>query len=280
MTDGPLVSVLMTAYNREQYIAAAITSVLASTYKNFEIIIVDDRSTDTTVQVARSFAEKDSRVKVFVNETNLGDYPNRNRAASHASGKYLKYVDADDLIYPHGLEILVDSMEKFPNVSWGLCSLQQDNKQIFPFTLSPKEAYEYHYLGPTLFNKAPLSSIIKRDFFNQVGGFRPIRMAGDHDMWHRLAQKNPVVLIQGGIVWYRIHSSQEMSDYHKYKNIYRGIVRNYLLDPDCPLDKQTINKVFKYHKRQAFKDAIKSLVGYDLKGLKEEINFYKSLSTS
>jgi glycosyltransferase involved in cell wall biosynthesis len=77
MNNGPLVSVLMTAYNREKYIADAISSVLNSTYKNFELIIVDDGSKDATVQIAKQFEAKDERVTVYQNEKNLGDYNNR-----------------------------------------------------------------------------------------------------------------------------------------------------------------------------------------------------------
>src|SRR5260370_37746092 len=95
--EKPLVSVLMTAYNREKYIAQAIESVLASTYTNFELIIVDDRSTDYSVEIARGYERKDKRVRVHVNEKNLGDYPNRNKAASYAVGKYIRYLDSDDV---------------------------------------------------------------------------------------------------------------------------------------------------------------------------------------
>lgn len=151
--EQPLVSVLMTAYNREKYIAAAIESVLASTYSNFELIITDDQSKDHTAEIAKRYAEKDKRIKVFINEQNLGDYPNRNKAASYAQGKYLKYVDADDAIYPWGLQLLVQMMEQFPEAGWGLCSLEQDVQRPFPFQLSPIEAYRYHYSGPGLFTK-------------------------------------------------------------------------------------------------------------------------------
>ncbi|HEY4875342.1 MAG TPA: glycosyltransferase family 2 protein, partial [Puia sp.] len=115
MAELPLVSVLMTAYNREKYIAQAIESVLASSYKNFELIIVDDCSSDNTIEIAKKYQQQDSRIKVHVNEKNLGDYPNRNKAASYAKGKYLKYVDADDYIYPAGLELLIQMMAKFQN---------------------------------------------------------------------------------------------------------------------------------------------------------------------
>jgi glycosyltransferase involved in cell wall biosynthesis len=97
-TTKPLVSVLMTVYNREKYISEAIESVMASTYQNWELIIVDDRSKDTSVEIARHYETQDKRIKVYVNEANLGDYPNRNKAASYAEGKYLKYVDASRAI--------------------------------------------------------------------------------------------------------------------------------------------------------------------------------------
>ncbi len=106
LNNDSLVSVLMTAYNRQKYIAAAIESVLASAYSNFELIIVDDHSNDDTVNIARAYAARDNRIRVYVNEKNLGDYPNRNKAASYAKGEFLKYVDSDDYLYPWGLSII------------------------------------------------------------------------------------------------------------------------------------------------------------------------------
>src|SRR5690606_24676081 len=209
----PLVSVLMTVYNRQKYIAKAIESVLESTYQHWELIIVDDCSTDNSVEIARSYEAKDNRISVFVNDTNLGDYPNRNQAASYAKGKYLKYVDADDLIYPHGLELLIFYMEQFPEAGYGLCSLSQDKLHIYPLQLSAYEAYKRHYFEQQLFHKAPLSAIINREIFIKEGGFTGKRMLGDFEMWHVLSQKYPVVLMPQGIVWYREHDEQEMSDH-------------------------------------------------------------------
>ena len=100
----PLVSVLMTAYNRELYIAEAIESVLQSSYTNFELIIVDDVSTDSTISIAKKYSEIDKRVYVYQNETNLGDYDNRNKAASFAKGMLYKYLDSDDVIYPYSID--------------------------------------------------------------------------------------------------------------------------------------------------------------------------------
>jgi glycosyltransferase involved in cell wall biosynthesis len=258
--DAPLVSVMMTSYNREKYIAAAIESVIASTYTNFELIIVDDRSKDATVAIATSYATNDSRVKVYVNEINLGDYPNRNKAASYATGKYLKYVDADDLIYPWGLELLVRMMEQFPASGWGLCSLPQVVKSPYPFMLTPKEAYTYNYLESGIFHKAPLSAIIKRAVFEEIGGFADIRMAGDFEMWHKLAQKYNVVLMPDGIVWYRKHGEQEIKHYRQFITVYEKIRIDYLLNDNCPIDKDVAKKILRATKRKFVIEALKGVL--------------------
>lgn len=234
----PLISVLMTAYNRERFVAEAIESVMSSTYSNFELIVVDDCSTDKTVKIAKEYESKDGRVRVYVNEKNLGDYPNRNQAASYAKGKYLKYVDADDLIYPYGLEQLVFYMEQFPEAGYGLCSLDQDKERMFPFQLTPVGAYKRHYFQTQLFHKAPLSAIINRERFLKVGKFSGKRMLGDFEMWHILSQRFPVVLLPQGIVWYREHEEQEMS-LHRSDPMepfkYLLLAEELLNDDKCPL---------------------------------------------
>lgn len=250
----------MTSYNREKYIGAAIESVLASGFQDFELIVTDDCSIDNTLQIAKSYASKDERVKVFRNEKNLGDYPNRNQAASYATGKYLKYVDADDCIYPWGLELLVTMMEQFPQAGWGLCSLEQNKEKPFPFILSPEETYLYHYKGPGLFHKAPLSSIIKRETFEAVGGFNPIRMAGDFDMWHRLAQHFPVVLMPHGIVWYREHGEQEVNSYRKFVKVYEKIKIKHLQDSKVPLSKRMAGEIYRSEKYRVIRLMVRAML--------------------
>ncbi len=199
----------MTSYNREKYIAEAIESVLASTFTDFELLIVDDVSSDRTVEIARSFEAKDSRIRIVVNEKNLGQFANRNHAAELSKGKYLKYLDSDDMLYPTGLEVLVHMMERFPTAGYGLCSLEQDDDRMYPFLLGPKEAYERHFIKKILlFHKAPLSSIIKRTAFDAVGGFTNPKGEGDYDMWLSLSTRHPVVLMPEGVAWYRVHDEQ------------------------------------------------------------------------
>jgi glycosyltransferase involved in cell wall biosynthesis len=203
----PLVSVLMTAYNRRAYIGEAIESVLNSTYQNFELIVVDDYSTDATPDVARSFQKQDSRIRLHVNEQNIGDYPNRNRAAEYATGKYLKYLDSDDVIYPHGLAVMVDCMERFPDAGFGLSEASEGRPH--PRLLSPEEAYRAHFFSRDLFGRAPGSSIMKRSAFEAVGGFSGIRQAGDFEFWLKIAALYPLVTMPRDLVWDRVHTGQE-----------------------------------------------------------------------
>ena len=236
MNNMPLVSVLMTAFNREQYIAEAIESVLSSSYINFELIIVDDCSTDNTLEIAKSYEAKENRIKVYVNEHNLGDYPNRNKAASYAKGKYIKYVDSDDYLYPNGLEIIVRLMEEYPEASVGIFSLPQNYTKPFPILLQPFQVYEYNFFGQGLFHKAPLSAIIRKDVFDSIGGFRPDRMTSDFEMWHRMAQKFNFLLIHDHIVWNREHDAQEINSRSAFELIYSRIEKNYINDENSPLN--------------------------------------------
>jgi glycosyltransferase involved in cell wall biosynthesis len=234
----PLVSVLMTSYNREKYIADSIESLLASTYGNYELIILDDTSTDRTVEIAKSYAVRDDRIKVIVNEKNLGQFANRNKVATLGKGKYLKYLDSDDLLYPTGLETLVRMMERFPEAGYGLCSLPQDDDRMYPFMLDPAEAYERHFIKKIpLFHKAPLSSIITRAAFDAVGGFTNPLTEGDYEMWLSLSTKHKVVLMPEGVAWYRIHEFQEDSARRQdpFVQFRHFLLTLKYLSPGCPL---------------------------------------------
>lgn len=238
MQTQPLVSVLTTAFNREKYIGGTIESVLASTYKNFELIIVDDCSTDDTIKIARKNEAKDDRIKVFVNEKNLGDYPNRNKAASYAMGKYIKYLDSDDIIYPHGLEVMVNSMEQFPEAGFGL-SCKKDNRKPFPFSISPKEIYLESMTDFDHFWRAPGSSIIRKDVFEAANGFSVERLIGDLEFWVRISRKHGMVKLPDNLYWSRIHSGQELQSAEAngiYDKRTRELIQLALSHPECPLD--------------------------------------------
>jgi len=259
----PLVSVLMTAYNREKYIAEAIESVLASTYQNFELIIVDDVSTDRTIAIATEYATRDPRVRLYHNEKNLGDYPNRNRAASYAKGEYMKYLDADDVYYPWCLEVEVNLMEQHPEAHYGLDSLDQDPNKPFPIMLNPREAYYRNFFERSIFQKAPSSLIIRTDIFRAVGGFSGIRMVGDFELWLTLSKKFNVLLLPLGMVWCRVHAEQESSLIRSSSLVvfwYSVTAIRQLAAGDCPLTEQECQELIARVKRSQARSVLRSLL--------------------
>ncbi len=105
-----LVSIIMPSYNTAEYIAASIRSVLSQTYKNWELIIVDDCSADTTDDAVKPFLS-DERIKYLKNEKNSGAAVSRNRALREAAGKWIAFLDSDDLWMPDKLEKQIEFMK-------------------------------------------------------------------------------------------------------------------------------------------------------------------------
>jgi glycosyltransferase involved in cell wall biosynthesis len=206
-----IVSVLVTVHNRESYLADCLTSILASSITDFEVVVVDDASTDASLTVAESFASADSRIKLHRNERNLGDYPNRMCAAQLAAGKYLKYVDSDDVIYRNSLSIMVDAMEANPEAALGLSHRAPEEISPYPWKLSPVEAWRKEFLGEGCLACGPSGAIIRRDRFFEAGGFGSWGVLSDTDMWYRMAARWPVVLLPPGLVWWRRHDGQEFT---------------------------------------------------------------------
>ena len=108
----PLVSIITPLYNSEKYIAETIEFVLAQTYSNWEMIIVDDCSKDNGVEIVEKYREKDKRIKLYQNEINKGVSYTRNRAIDIAQGKYIAFLDSDDLWKKEKLEKQINFMEQ------------------------------------------------------------------------------------------------------------------------------------------------------------------------
>jgi glycosyltransferase involved in cell wall biosynthesis len=230
MIEFPLLSVLMTSYNREQYIAEAIESVLASTYTNFELIIVDDGSKDRTVEIARSYAANDPRINVYVNEVNLGDYRNRNKAASYAKGEFMMYVDSDDKILVDGFERCIAAMNQFPQAGFGM---QYNETGRNPFLLSSKLAIQQHFFKEPCLMIGPGGTILRRSFFEKIGRY-PVKYGPANDMYFNLkaAAAGPILMLPFSFNFYRIHEGQELNN--KYSYLYNNF--NYLRDALQELD--------------------------------------------
>ncbi len=206
----PAVSVLMTAYNRADLIAASIESVLDQTYRDFELVIVDDRSTDDTARVASRYL-RDPRVRLVRNEQNLGDYPNRNHAATFARGEYLKYHDSDDVMYRDCLEVMVSALDSEPRASFALTASRAWPGGPVPMLLTPELAYERNYLGEGLFHLGPACAIFRRSRFAELGGFPDAGVHSDALFWIRACRSEHVLLVRSDLFWYRVHADQELN---------------------------------------------------------------------
>jgi len=205
----PLVSVLMTAYNRERYIGDSIASVLAQRFSDFELIVVDDSSTDRTLEIAKEYESRDKRVRVSRNERNLGDYPNRNRAATLARGTLIKYHDSDDLMYPHCLETMVPPMIAEPSAPIGLSLSKAFLGGPSPMLLTPRLSYQREFLGQGMFMGGPACGIFRRAEFLQLGGFPDRGVISDFIFWLHACARVNVLTLPGDLFWYRMHPAQE-----------------------------------------------------------------------
>ena len=211
--NKPFVSVLMTAYNRQAYIAEAIESVLLSSYSNLELIIVDDCSSDDTVIIARGYEAKDNRIKIYLNESNLGDYPNRNKAAGYAIGDFILYVDSDDKLYPHSIDLLIELLQKNPDINFGMY-WHHSNKT---FILKSEEALKMHFFKKQFLYMGPGGTIIRRTFFNAINGY-PEKYGPANDMFFNLKAccSTSILLIPFEFVYYRRHEGQEVNNRFSY----------------------------------------------------------------
>ena len=235
---APVVSVLMTAYNREKYVADSIESVLSQRFTDFELLVVDDCSTDRTVDIARAYESRDERVRVVVNDQNLGDYPNRNHAAQLARGALIKYHDSDDLMYPHCLETMVPPMLAEPSAAIGLSLSKAFTGGPSPMLLTPRLSYQREFLGQGMFMGGPACGIFRRAEFLRLGGFPNFGVVSDFVFWLNACAKVNVLTLPGDLFWYRIHSGQEAQSAVARAEYARTTGEEWkaLASPDCPLE--------------------------------------------
>lgn len=255
--EEPLVSVLMTSYNREKYIAEAIESVLASTYRNFELIIVDDASTDKTVAIAKEYEAKDNRIKIYINEQNLDQFPNRNMAAKYARGKYVKYVDSDDRIYDWGLAYCVELMEKYPEAGMGIFQAQNKVDEEY---FDSKTAVNKHFFENTFLNIGPSGIILRRDAFKKAGFYKP-DYGVPSDMYFnvKMASLFPVVMLKQEFFFYREHEGQEIKNRDSYLFYNYPFMRDILQLPEIPISENEKTKLLKQAQKSLLKDCLRNI---------------------
>ena len=210
-TNNPTVSVIIPAYNAAPWIAETIDSVLNQTFQDFEVIVVDDGSTDATAEIVENYK---SQVQ-YLYKNNGGVGSARNTGICAAKGRYIACVDADDLWLPEKLEVQIQLLQKDHSLAWvysdGLIFENNGNQNLHLFSQS---AYmtSGDVLRPILlqdFIPCP-TPVFKRDIFENVGFFEEdisLQSVADWDMWLRIAAKYPVGFIDKPLVKYRRHST-------------------------------------------------------------------------
>ncbi|MEY8705775.1 glycosyltransferase family 2 protein [Bacteroides faecichinchillae] len=159
----PLISIITPLYCSERFIGATIESVQKQTYCNYEHIIIDDCSSDDSYEIAKTFAEKDGRIKLFRNERNLRVAYTRNRGLDFAIGDYILFLDSDDILSEDALEILVKCIMRNPDASIYTASYQKisDSGNELLGIIHPPSYTNYKRMLKTC-TMAPLTTLVSR----------------------------------------------------------------------------------------------------------------------
>jgi glycosyltransferase involved in cell wall biosynthesis len=200
----PLISVIIPAYNASKTIQETIDSVLSQTIQDFEIIVIDDGSIDSTVEIVSSI--QDSRLKVF-SYPNAKQAASRNRGFAHSTGEFISFLDADDLWTPNKLEAqlkaLQDNLQAAVAYSWSHC-IDEKGKFLREASHSTSSGDVYAKLLLCDFLDNGSNPLIRRQALMEVGGFdESLPPAEDWDMWLRLAARYHFVAVPYPHILYR-----------------------------------------------------------------------------
>jgi len=210
----PKVSVIIPTYNRAGYVCEAIDSLLAQTYRDFEIVVVDDGSTDDTCEVLRKYGEQIR----YVYRENGGEATARNTGLRHARGKYIAFLDSDDVFLPWRLESHVPLFDDFPKAGmvWSKSAFFRGPWRSESYrglcTSRPRLETEDIFEDLLLWRKKGMlidGITVRSECFDAVGPFdESLTLAPDYDMWLRIAAHYPVLFLDTVVAGCRIHHGQ------------------------------------------------------------------------
>ncbi|MEM5947468.1 glycosyltransferase family 2 protein [Spirochaetia bacterium 38H-sp] len=182
-----LVSIVMPVYNSSRFIEDTLNSVLAQTYSNWELIAVDDCSTDDSYEILKKYADKDKRITVLRLEKNSGAAVARNRAIDVARGDYIAFIDSDDLWVPEKLSVQVNFMQK-NNVYFSFSSYKKirDSGELIKIVRAP---FKVNYTKNLWFNRITTPSVMYNAVFFGKQYMPDIRARQDYGMWLKLLKK-------------------------------------------------------------------------------------------
>jgi glycosyltransferase involved in cell wall biosynthesis len=238
----PLISICMPTYNGEPFLEEAIHSALTQTLGDFELLIVDDCSTDNTVAIAQRHALADPRVRVIQNEQNMGLVGNWNKCIGLTNGEWIKFLFQDDILDPTCLEKMIAVSQ---NARWVLVN----RTYFFDESVSPKDKKEYlslenevtfsaifkgkQHISAAAFSMAvatypainifgePTCVMIKKEVFEELGEFdASFRQICDYEYWVRIGVNYGMVAINEKLVKFRVHGKSTSMSNHSEKAFY------------------------------------------------------------
>jgi glycosyltransferase involved in cell wall biosynthesis len=244
----PKVSVIIPSFNHHKYIVEAIDSVLGQTFQDYEIIIIDDSSTDGSVKIIQEHLNKinDKRIRSIVFEKNRGASVTVNKGICEAKGGYISILNSDDVFIPDKLEKQVSFLDANKNVGavFTLAEIIDDNGARFTdtshfySTIFDQENRSRHQWLNYFFYKCNClchpSILIRKECYKTVGNYDPrFAQLPDFDMWIRLCLKYEIHIIRENLIKFRIHgggSNASERPGSKYRTIfeYAKILGNFL----------------------------------------------------
>jgi hypothetical protein len=206
----PVVSVVMPTWNGEHFLHPAIESILSQTFPDFELIIIDDGSTDSTPRILSEFKDKDDRLIVLTNERNLGIAGATNRGLAAARGEYVALQDHDDISLLHRFQTQVDFLKSHPEIALvgSAAQLIDENGVAYKDYVEPEDDIDLKW--ETLF-RCPISHtsvMVRRRVFDDVGGYSTettLKVASDYDLLSRIVMRHRVANLKGRLVQWRRH---------------------------------------------------------------------------
>jgi len=239
MIYNPLISIIIPVYNTKRYLDETIGSVLKQTYKNWELILVDDGSTDGSVDLIKDYCNSDIRIRL-IEQANSGQGAARNNGIRQAKGDLIAFLDSDDLWTPEKLSIQLEEKVKYGvefQYAHGYLMYEDQNNKL--------ETYDWisgEFKGLEFFNQLFISCSVNTDtvlmdkiIFDKVGLFDTdpeLRGTEDFDLWLRVAKENYKVYgSKERIAYYRIHPGGTHLNFYKQNKGRLKTFRKYLNDP-------------------------------------------------
>lgn len=212
MGEFPLVSVMMPVYNSEDFLQESIDSILNQTYENFEFIIVDDHSTDSSWEIIKNYEEKENKIKAIRNKKNLNIPKTRNKALKLANGKYYAVQDSDDVSHSDRLRKQVKFLEDKEEYGIVGCHLEVINSlsKKIGFRGYPT-SYEEIKKVITRYNPIPQPGVMMRAEIieNDIGYYNEkYTRCQDYDLWLRIAENYKISNLDEALVQYRRSETQ------------------------------------------------------------------------